>query len=150
MPDDYDIGYAKPPETSRWQKGQSGNPKGRPKTRADHLRDAAAILSEPVMARTSEGKPVSLAARAALTGHLCDRTPRTAATPGSRRRSFGPSPSCWRSSRLSMRRSTTSASGAKNSLPGLNVSVCRQSPCAIGRWMSFKVTKCPGSHKRTK
>lgn len=34
-PDDreasYDVGYAKPPEHSRFQKGRSGNPKGRPK-----------------------------------------------------------------------------------------------------------------------
>jgi hypothetical protein len=28
---DYEIGYAKPPTHSRFQKGQSGNPKGRPK-----------------------------------------------------------------------------------------------------------------------
>ena len=71
MPDDYDIGYGKPPETSRWQKGQSGNPKGRPKTRADHLRDAAAILSEPVTARTPDGKPVSLAGLEAAYLALC-------------------------------------------------------------------------------
>jgi len=29
--DDYKVGYGKPPETSRFQKGQSGNPSGRPK-----------------------------------------------------------------------------------------------------------------------
>lgn len=28
---DYEIGYGKPPEQSRWKKGQSGNPRGRPK-----------------------------------------------------------------------------------------------------------------------
>lgn len=28
---DYDVGYGKPPQHSRWQKGQSGNPSGRPK-----------------------------------------------------------------------------------------------------------------------
>ncbi|WP_171052628.1 DUF5681 domain-containing protein [Ruegeria sediminis] len=28
---DYEVGYGKPPKTSRFQKGQSGNPKGRPK-----------------------------------------------------------------------------------------------------------------------
>ena len=28
---DYAVGYAKPPEESRFQKGKSGNPKGRPK-----------------------------------------------------------------------------------------------------------------------
>lgn len=71
MPDDYDIGYGKPPEANRWQKGQSGNPKGRPKTRADHLKDAAAILSEPVTARTPEGKPVSLAGLEAAYLALC-------------------------------------------------------------------------------
>lgn len=63
--------YGKPPEASRWQKGQSGNPKGRPKTRADHLKDAAAILSEPVTARTPDGKPVSLAGLEAAYLALC-------------------------------------------------------------------------------
>ena len=28
---DYEVGYGKPPEHSRFQKGRSGNPKGRPK-----------------------------------------------------------------------------------------------------------------------
>ena len=27
---DYEVGYGKPPETTRFKKGQSGNPKGRP------------------------------------------------------------------------------------------------------------------------
>jgi len=29
--DDYEVGYRKPPKHSRFKKGQSGNPKGRPK-----------------------------------------------------------------------------------------------------------------------
>lgn len=29
--DDYDVGYKKPPISNRFQKGTSGNPKGRPK-----------------------------------------------------------------------------------------------------------------------
>ena len=28
---DYKVGYGKPPNSARWKKGQSGNPKGRPK-----------------------------------------------------------------------------------------------------------------------
>ena len=35
MPQDrpeYDVGYGKPPEATRFKKGQSGNPRGRPKT----------------------------------------------------------------------------------------------------------------------
>lgn len=30
-PDSYDVGYGKPPRATRFRKGQSGNPKGRPK-----------------------------------------------------------------------------------------------------------------------
>jgi hypothetical protein len=29
--DEYDVGYRKPPKATRFKKGQSGNPKGRPK-----------------------------------------------------------------------------------------------------------------------
>jgi hypothetical protein len=34
-PQDYAVGYGKPPEHSRFRRGQSGNPKGRPKGSAN-------------------------------------------------------------------------------------------------------------------
>lgn len=62
MSDQYDTGYGKPPKASRRKKGQSGTPKGRPKTRSDLVGEAAAILSETVAARTPEGRKLTLAA----------------------------------------------------------------------------------------
>ena len=53
------VGFGKPPKRTRWRKGQSGNPKGRPKAKSDYLNDAAAILSEPVTATTPDGRSVS-------------------------------------------------------------------------------------------
>jgi hypothetical protein len=60
MSDDDKIGFAKPPKSTRWQKGQSGNPKGRPKTKSESLMDAAQILTLPVDARAPDGKKVRL------------------------------------------------------------------------------------------
>ena len=57
---DDDIGYGRPPKRTRWQKGQSGNPQGRPKSRPEYLDDAAAILSQPVTAKRADGKSVRL------------------------------------------------------------------------------------------
>ena len=37
-PDDYEVGYRKPPQHSRWRKGQSGNPNGPGKGRSDLTR----------------------------------------------------------------------------------------------------------------
>ena len=34
-PDDYEVGYQKPPKNTRFQKGVSGNPTGRPKKAAN-------------------------------------------------------------------------------------------------------------------
>ncbi len=48
MSDDYEIGYRKPPRNRRFQPGQSGNPKGRPKGRRNFRTEVEAILMAPV------------------------------------------------------------------------------------------------------
>lgn len=57
MPEDNDVGYKKPPKHNRFKKGQSGNPKGRPKDRKSFATRFFAILNEPVTLREGEKVP---------------------------------------------------------------------------------------------
>lgn len=70
----YDVGYGKPPEHSRFKKGKSGNPAGRPKKYKSWVN----VLKEPVT-MTVEGKKQEVTAfeaslrktaQSALEGHL--------------------------------------------------------------------------------
>ena len=45
---DYEVGYGKPPKSTRWKPGQSGNPKGRPKKTKDFDKLIDRELSETV------------------------------------------------------------------------------------------------------
>lgn len=45
---DYPVGYAKPPMETRFQKGESGNPRGRPKGRKNHMTVVYQAMNEPV------------------------------------------------------------------------------------------------------
>ena len=48
MRDDDEVGYGKPPKATRFKKGQSGNPKGRPKGSRNFKTDVIATLEAPV------------------------------------------------------------------------------------------------------
>lgn len=49
--DDYEIGFGKPPKSGQFKKGQSGNPKGRPKGTKNTLSLIEQILNEKVSIR---------------------------------------------------------------------------------------------------
>ncbi len=55
MADEYAVGYGKPPKGSRFKKGRSGNPKGRPKTHRNFKTDFTTALKAPVRV-TEDGK----------------------------------------------------------------------------------------------
>jgi hypothetical protein len=61
----YTVGQGKPPEHTRFPKGQSGNPKGRPKGRLDFDTEIEEVLSANVTVKEN-GKPRKVSARKAI------------------------------------------------------------------------------------
>jgi hypothetical protein len=73
MSDDEKVGFGCPPKQTRWKKGQSGNPKGRPKSKSEMVMDAARILAQPVEARAPGGKTIKLDGIEAAYLSLCKK-----------------------------------------------------------------------------
>ncbi len=51
---DYEVGYGCPPKHTQFMKGQSGNPRGRPKSRKSGSTVVSELLNEPVRVKTVE------------------------------------------------------------------------------------------------
>jgi hypothetical protein len=51
---DYKVGYGRPPDHTRFKKGQTGNPKGRPKGHANAKTIASRVISERVTMREGD------------------------------------------------------------------------------------------------
>ena len=64
--EDYEVGYRKPPKHSRWQKGQSGNPKGREEGLKNLRTDVKTVLSMEVNASAQGVKKTVSTQQAAL------------------------------------------------------------------------------------
>jgi hypothetical protein len=54
MSSDYEVGYGKPPEHSRFAKGRSGNPKGRPRGTKNLKADLIEELQERIQIREND------------------------------------------------------------------------------------------------
>jgi hypothetical protein len=70
---DYEVGYGKPPRHSRFTKGQSGNPRGRPAGAKNLKTLLGEALNEPVIV-TENGRRRKVTKREAIITQLVNRS----------------------------------------------------------------------------
>lgn len=69
---DYEIGHGKPPKHTRFQKGRSGNPKGRPKGRRNFSKEVDEVLTARVVV-SEHGRPRKVSSRMATLMRLREK-----------------------------------------------------------------------------
>ena len=70
---DYEVGYRKPPRSTRFKKGQSGNPRGRPSGSKNLSTLLSEALNEPVIV-TENGRRRKVSKREAIIKQLVNRS----------------------------------------------------------------------------
>ena len=70
--DPYEVGFGKPPKQTRFKKGRSGNPRGRPRKKPDLYSELTKVLRENVTV-TIDGQPEKVTVQQALLLRLRDQ-----------------------------------------------------------------------------
>ena len=70
---DHAVGYCKPPRHSRFKKGQSGNPRGRPTGSKSLKTLVSQALNQPIVV-TEDGRPRKITKREAIANGLVNRS----------------------------------------------------------------------------
>lgn len=73
MSEEYEVGYRKPPEHSRFSKGHSGNPKGRPRGTKNLKTDLREELRETITVREG-GRTVRISKQRAILKSMFAKT----------------------------------------------------------------------------